>query len=191
LVKQIPLSSDEDLVLQLAGGDIAALDLIYKRYSSQLYGAAYNLLRNKEVCEDLIHDLFVDLWSRRDRHRIKELKYYLFAAVRNRVLMHVRSGKVTVDVSQLEFAGNCTVENTLIEKEIIELVSEQLKALPEKCREIYTLSRLDQRSHKEIAELKGISVKTVENHLTIALKRLRPSLKDFLSFIAAMTAFIE
>ncbi|TDQ11521.1 RNA polymerase sigma-70 factor [Pedobacter metabolipauper] len=182
------LPSDEDLIRQLVDGDIAAFDLIYKKYSTALFQAANHLLRNKEVCEDLVHDLFVDLWMRREHHHIKTLKYYLYAAIRNRVLLYIRSAKATVDVSAFEIIENHTAENTLIEKEIRDIVNRELHHLSEKCREIYTLSRMEQRSHKEIADLKGISIKTVENHITIALKRLRPSLKHFLSFLILMAS---
>jgi RNA polymerase sigma-70 factor (family 1) len=179
---------DTQLVEQLQEGNINALGIIYHRYSAPLYQTLYNLLRNRQTCEDLIHDLFVDLWQRREHHHIQQLKPYLFAAARNRVLMLARNNKITVDVSVLELAEpQIGPESALLTRELGSIVNRQLETLPEKCREIYTLSRIEQRSHKEIALLKKISIKTVENQITIALRRLRPALRDFLAVIALIT----
>jgi RNA polymerase sigma-70 factor (family 1) len=179
---------DTQLVEQLQEGNINALGIIYHKYSAQLYQTLYNLLRNRQTCEDLIHDLFVDLWQRREYHHIQQLKPYLFAAARNRVLMLARNNKITVDVSTLELAEpQIEPESALLTRELGSIVNRQLETLPEKCREIYALSRIEQRSHKEIALLKNISIKTVENQITIALRRLRPALRDFLSVIALIT----
>ncbi len=175
------------MVLRLQAADTEALKTIYEKYASALYQSAYQLLQNKEICEDLIHDLFVDLWTKRAAHNIIILKAYLYTAIRNRVLMHLRSAKVSLDISELEFTDESpSAEQVLAEKEIIQISGREISNLPEKCREIYQLSRLEQRSHKEIALLKGISIKTVENQITIALKRLRPVLRDYISIFLLM-----
>jgi RNA polymerase sigma-70 factor (ECF subfamily) len=61
--------------------------------------------------------------------------------------------------------------------------------LPAQCREVYQLSRLEQMPYKEIARLKNISVKTVENHISYAIKRIRPALKEFFPFLVALKIF--
>jgi len=173
-------SSDQEIAAQLAKGNPGALEVIYEKYSGKLYTAAFNLLRDKPACEDLIHDLFIDLWLKRDSHNILNLAPYLFLALKNRVFLHIRSKKITIDISTLELGlQNESVEDMISKKEISSIVNSQLKHLPEKCREIYTLSRVENRSHKEIAALKGIAIKTVENQITIALRKLRPSLQDY------------
>lgn len=188
LRRNTDILSDQDLVLKLKAADADALELIYERYAPSLYQSAYNLLRNKEVCEDLIHDLFVDIWLKREAHNIKILRAYLYSAIKNRVLVYLRSAKATLDISflELEDTGG-SPESLIVEKEINRISGREISDLPEKCREIYQLSRLEQRSHKEIASLKGISIKTVENQITIALKRLRPALKDYTTYLVLMT----
>ncbi|WP_160166684.1 RNA polymerase sigma factor [Arcticibacter svalbardensis] len=181
---QTNIVSDQDLVRKLKAADNDVLELIYQRYAQKLYHAAYNLLRNKEVCEDLIHDLFVDLWLKRETYNINVLKPYLYAAIKSRVLMHLRSSKSIIDISSMEFTDNGrTPEHLYALKEVSQISNHEISNLPHKCREIYKLSRLEQRSHKEIAILKGISTKTVESQITIALKRLRPALKDYMTLI--------
>ena len=167
--------------MQLTNGNADAFKVIYEKYSGKLYTAAFNLLRDRPACEDLIHDLFIDLWLKRDNHHIFNLAPYLFFAVKNRVLMHIRAKKISVDITTLELGlQSDSLEQVISEKEISSILYRQLNYLPEKCREIYTLSRLENRSHKEIAALKGIAIKTVENQITIALRKLRPSLQDYL-----------
>jgi RNA polymerase sigma-70 factor (family 1) len=188
LSRQIDILSDPELVAKLQAADTKAFEVIYKKYAPELYQVAYNLLRNREVCEDLIHDLFVDIWLRKSSHNIKVLKLYLYSATKSRVLMHLRSTKVILDISKIELAdyGLCP-DKMLTKKEITEVSGREISRLPKKCREIYQLSRLEQRSHKEIALLKGISIKTVENQITIALQRLRPVLKDYMAFVLMLS----
>lgn len=188
--KQTNQFSDQYLVSKLQSADTEVFEWIYKKYAPELYHAAFNLLRNKEVCEDLIHDLFVDLWVKRSAHNITVLKPYLFVAIRNRVLMHLRSTKTAIDISILEMPDQgLSPERQLSEKEITQISGREISKLPKKCREIYQLSRLEQRSHKEIALLKGITIKTVENQITIALRRLRPALKDYTTILLLLKYF--
>lgn len=173
--------TDDELVKGLQEGDLRCFEEIYKAYSSRLYSAAYNILRNKEVCEDIVQELFIDLWVKRDHLRIIHLRSYLYTSVRNKVLMTLRSGRVALDLEVVEMLiDEHAADNRIIQKEIHENLERGISELPEKCREVFVLSRKEQLSHKEIASLLNISVKTVENHLTIALKRLRASLADFL-----------
>ncbi|WP_374165263.1 RNA polymerase sigma factor [Arcticibacter sp. MXS-1] len=173
--------TDEELVKGLQEGNALYFEEVYNRYSSRLYSAAYNILRNKQICEDLVQELFVDLWVKREHLTILKLRSYLYMSVRNKVLMTLRSGRVVLDLEVVEMLTNeFAADNRLLQKEIHENLERGISELPEKCREIFVLSRKKQLSHKEIASLLNISVKTVENHLTIALKRLRASMADFL-----------
>jgi RNA polymerase sigma-70 factor (family 1) len=177
--------TDGQLVEQLQNGEVEVLEHIYRKYAAHLYQTVYNIIRNKEAAEDIIHDLFVDLWLRRANYNIIQLKPYLFAAARSRVLMALRSGKIKVDLSALDLlAAPAEADDLTALTEINTLLNRELQTLPEKCREIYALSRMEQLTHKEIARLKNISVKTVENQISIALKRLRPALKDYLTVLA-------
>ncbi len=180
-------TSDLELIGNLKAGNEKSFEIIYNRYSSKLYSAAYNILRNKEVCEDLVQELFIDLWTKKDRLEILNLKSYLYRSIRNKVLMVLRSGRITLGLEVVEMLiGEYATDDHIIEKEIRESLDRGISALPEKCREIFVLSRKDQLSRKEIASQLNISVKTVENQLTNALKRLRTSLGDFLLLAIAL-----
>lgn len=173
--------SDDELVEGLHAGKVECFEVIYNKYASKLYSAAYNILRNKEACEDVIQELFIDLWLKKAQLRILKLNAYLYTAVRNKALMVIRSGRVTLDLEVITMLiDDYATDDFVIQKEIKESLDREVSSLPAKCREIFVLSRQEQLSHKEIAAQLNISVKTVENQITTALKRLRASLVDLM-----------
>lgn len=174
---------DDALVEMIRRDDAGAFEAVYNKYAAQLFHAAHAILKDREACEDIIQELFTDLWTKRHHLRILHLKAYLFAATRNNVLMTIRSGKVKVDISELEqLVEQSTAADVVTEKELLQCIDRNVAQLPQKCRTIFILSREQKLSHKEIASYLNISSKTVENQMTIALKRLRSSLGDFMSF---------
>ena len=178
------LWSDEMLLESLLKDDEHAFKLIYQRYSSGLYIAAYNLFRNKPLCEDLIQELFTDLWVKRKSLNIQSLKPYLYMSVKNRVLMTLRSGKAMLDESALEkLIADYATDSRLNIRELNDVLNKGIDSLPDRCREIFQLSRREHLTNKEIAERLNISIKTVENQMTIALRRLREQAGEFLAII--------
>jgi len=171
--------SDVQLIDRLKSGDESALTAIYKKYWQQLFLSAYNVLKDKQACEDVIQELFIKLWNSRDDIEIVvSLKAYLYASIRYEVYRQIRAGVVTSDVFDAlanRLQSPATHEN-LEYKELVSQVNSVVETLPEKCREVYKLSREEYLTHKQIASRLNISTKTVENHLTKALKQLRTSL---------------
>lgn len=177
---------DGILVERLRTGDEAALALIYKQYWKNLFTSAYKLLKDKEVCEDVIQDVFSRLWHRRESLEINTtLQVYLKAATRYEVYRHIREDRGREDlIERLYEHKRATASNPwgdLEHKELLTRIHHVVETLPEKCREVYKLSRENHLSHKEIAGRLNISTKTVENHLTKALKCLKSSLGDILA----------
>jgi RNA polymerase sigma-70 factor (ECF subfamily) len=174
--------SDAQLIARLRLGDDSALAAIYKKYWQQLYLSAYNILKDKLACEDIIQELFIKLWNNRESLEIQvSLKAYLYASTRYEVYRQVRTGRLTSDVFDTLYDRLQTpAEYKNIEyKELVAEVSSVVDTLPQKCREVYKLSREEYLSHKQIASKLNISTKTVENHLTKALRQLRTSLGSF------------
>ncbi|ADY52939.1 RNA polymerase, sigma-24 subunit, ECF subfamily [Pseudopedobacter saltans DSM 12145] len=178
---------EEELISRFVKGDKNAFDLIFKKYSSHLYHAAYNLFRDKAACEDMVQDLFVDLWEKREQTQIRSLKSYLYVSIKNRALMAIRAGKVNIDDSALmKLCSKYFADQKVIAKELSDILNSSINKLPKKCQEIFKLSREGNLSNKEIAERLNISVKTVENQMTIALSRLKNSSKEFLAVLLAI-----
>lgn len=190
---EIQLWPDDKLLMLMRQGDRGAFEKIYNKYWSKIYISAYNLLRDRQTCEDLVQEVLVNLWVRRESLEIKNLNAFLYTAVRYKVFKVIRSGKVREDlfdeIERIVIEDNNT-ENSIVENDYNRLLENSLGALPPKCREIFILSRKEQLSTKEIAERLGLSPKTVENQITIALRKLRNSMGEFLFwYIVLMPMF--
>ena len=168
------------------------MTLIYHHYAESLLTSAYNLLKDKAACEDIVQEIFLSLWMKRESIEITtSLKGWLFTATRYQVFRVIRQCSVTeslFDKLETRIWGEPSAENLLYQKELQENISDIVKRLPEKCREIYILSREAQLSHKEIAERLRISTKTVEFQITVALKKIRLSLSELIPLIALFIA---
>jgi len=177
--------SDDELVKMLKEDEHDAFGLIYKRHAGNLFRACYNINRNKAECEDVIQELFAELWLKKSTlHVTTSLKGYLFTAAKNRILMKIRSQKITVDLDQIaELTNYQTTDDLVMEKELKLCLQKEIAHLPVRCSEIFKLSRNQQLSNKEIASQLNLSIKTVENQITIAIKRLRNTLSDFSIFL--------
>lgn len=167
-------------------GNIFAFENLYQQYWSVLFAYAYNILRNKPVCEEIIQETFLSLWMKKDNLQITaSIKSYLYAAVKYQILTYIRSEKVrssyalSYAIFTKRLVDNSNEENIHLSDLKFRLENEVSK-LPEKCQQIFRLSRNSQQPVRTIASLLNISHKTVENQLTKALKHLRSSLEDFL-----------
>ncbi|MET3500680.1 RNA polymerase sigma-70 factor (ECF subfamily) [Mucilaginibacter rubeus] len=185
---EIQLMTDEDLIALIRENDLGAFERIYNKYWSKLYLSAYNIIRDRQVAEDVTQEVLVNLWMKRANLKLTSLNAYLYTSVRYQVFNVIRSGKVRADLFNRleELFSNNGGEELLSEKEINRLLEQGVAGLPEKCRQIFIMSRKEHLSTKEIAERLGIAPKTVENQLTVALNRLRKTLGDFVCIAAIM-----
>ncbi|MDP9075972.1 MAG: RNA polymerase sigma-70 factor [Bacteroidota bacterium] len=182
---------DSELIDRLKHDDDIALSIIYKKYWQMLYVSAHNILKDQQACEDIIQELFIKLWNNRHAVEINvSLKAYLYASIRYEVYRQIKSGAVRDDIydNLLERLQTPETYHNIEYKELIGQINSVVNQLPEKCREVYKLSREEQLSHKQIAERLNISPKTVENQITKALRYLRTSLTTTL--IAAIVYFL-
>jgi RNA polymerase sigma-70 factor (family 1) len=175
---------DQALLSMLKASDDTALTYIYDRYWKQLYLSAFSIIREAGPCEDIVQDVLFRLWLRRADVSIAALRPYLFTAVRYQVFSYIRSAnrrKVFVEPGELErLAGMEDLEGRLNERDVDHLLHLGIAALPERCKEVFLLSRKEHLSNKEIAVQMGISIKTVEAQMTIALKQLRMNMGEVL-----------
>lgn len=190
------INNDRELIDLLHQGNEEALSLIYKKYWQMMYLAAYNLVQDKEVCEDIVQDIFVKLWSKRDNLIINtSLKSYLYTSTIYKVYDSFRKNKKLIKVELLddfsEKIQTFTPETKLLHDELIQHVDSIIEQLPEKCKVVFKLSREQELSNKEIANKLQISQRTVEGHITKALSILRGSIGiplslEFILFLIKM-----
>lgn len=170
--------SDQELTDLLRLGNHAAFSEIYTRYIHVLLNHAYNQLRDREDAKDVIHQVFTNLWLKRDTINLSpNLAGVLFTSVRNLVINQVVRQKVQnkyIDSVQHFVQHETIVTDHLIrEKQLASLIDQEIANLPSKMREVFELSRKANLSHKEIADRLSISEQTVSKHISNALKILR------------------
>lgn len=177
-------STDKELLNALRAGDKGAYAEIFRRYSPRLFALAYRKLKSREIAEDLVQELFEKLWLKRAENHAQLLEQYLFSAIKYRILNHIRACAVREGYAaycQLSQSQAVAVtEETIAFDDVKAALLKGMQKLPEKSREIFRLSRLEQFTVPEIAVQTNLSAKTVESHLTKSLKVLRAYLKDFL-----------
>lgn len=171
---------DFDIIQRLKEDDKEALTIIYNTHWKPLFISSYNLLKDKELCEEIVQDVFIDLWNHREKLEIRvSLKNYLYACTRYKGFSQLRKKKM-IKVDLFEDLNKrfyyATPETKIMHEELVSQIDDIVNTLPKKCRIVYKLSRQKQLSHKEIAEKLDISTKTVENHITNALRTLRAAL---------------
>lgn len=146
--------------------------------SDELLWFAIGFLKHKEISEEIVSDVYVKIWiNRAQLESIINLKSYLFICVRNGCLSHLRKVKnekiISIDsISEFQFVQVEGSEESLIEKEIIEQIYAAIETLPCKCKIAFTLAKINGLKYREIAEVLGITEKTVNNHLVLAVKKI-------------------
>jgi len=176
--------SDAELTDLLKSGDRAAFTEIYVRYRGLLYIYACKIVKDDDIAEDLVHDIFIYLWDKRETINFKSsLSSYLYSGVRYKFFDLVDHQKVRADYVQgfQDFLdkGEYVTDNYILEKELSAIIEKEIGNLPAKMREVFLLSRKEHLSNKEIAERLDISEKTVKNQLSAAMKTLRVKLGLF------------
>lgn len=159
-----------------------AFNELFDRYWVSLYKTAYSYLKDKEASEEVVHDVFLNIWERRKELEIKIFPNFLLTAVRYQIYNRMRSAKLAVvymaDNNYCNAACDLNDgESKIRERELQQELKQHLDLLPKRCQEIFLLSRMEHVSNQEIATRLGVSKRTVENQITIALKHLRVSLR--------------
>jgi RNA polymerase sigma-70 factor (ECF subfamily) len=180
--------SDSELITLLKDGNAVAYTIIYNRYFDTLYLHAYQKLRDKEEAEDILHELFAQLWNKRDTLSINStLSGYLYTAVRNKILdviSHQQVESKYIDSLQgFLNQGYCITDHRIRERQLAQLIENGISSLPLKMREVFDLSRKHNLTHKEIATQLNLSEETVKKQIKNALKLLRLKLGTML-FVA-------
>jgi RNA polymerase sigma-70 factor (family 1) len=180
--------SDADLLAALYIDDEGSFAEIYRRYCYRLFTVADQKLKRREAAEELVQDLFENLWNRRATHQIEQLEKYLFSALRYRIINYIKAQQVRAGYELYcrltTSEADTTTEEALAHGELSAALLAGVRRLPAKTREIFQLSRLEQYSVAEISGRVNLSEKTVEYHLTKSLKLMRSYLRDFLVLVA-------
>ena len=176
------LFSDSDLWTAIRNDDAAAFAMLFNRYWKKLYYAAYNYTKDPALSEEIVHDVFINIWDRKHVLEINTFENFLIKAVRYQIYNRARAVKLSVVHTDFTAYENYGTEinkgdEKINEQELKTELYQHLSQLPKRCQTIFQMSKLDHLSNQEIADKLGISKRSVENQLALALKHLRVVLK--------------
>ena len=178
---------DLELFKKACNGDEQAFTTFFKNYYEQLYRFAGRFIKDEDAAENIIQDLFVQIWLRGSKIDIEQnVKAYLYTSVKNRCINYLKKSKLTFGLNMNSEAQTESIkspEENLIEDEMFTAIHNAIERLPEKCRRIYLMKKYDELSYKEIAEILGISINTVKTQMKRALKSLLKQLENLSSII--------
>lgn len=177
-------------------GDKRAFRIIFESYYNQLLRFAYRYVYIESAAEGVVQDVFLWIWENRKTWNVEgKLKTYLFRAVKHRAIDHWR-WKSTHDKYVEQYAEILNTRWTKPEEvreekeeEFILAARKAIEELPEKSRLVYKLNRLEGLTYREIAEVLEVSPKTVESHMSKALRILRKQLSNFLHILSFLIFF--
>jgi len=167
--------------------DKQLFEQLFREYFSPLCNFALGYINDLDTAKEIVQEVFINLWNKKDSITSeKPVKAYLYTSVRNRCLNYIRDHKkfrsyvLDVEIEDCELVFE---NDSMTQTETRLKIQQAIEKLPEKCRQVFQLSRFEELKYKEIAEKLGISTKTVEVHISKALKILREELKELIMSI--------
>lgn len=163
-------------------------EILFNEHYSRMVSYAYNFLKEQEASEEIVQEVFYQLWINREKTEIKtSINSYLYRAVRNRCINMIKHIEIRenykqynseeIEKSDLEFDSLLTVS------ELDKKIRESIDQMPMQRKKIFLMSRYEDMTYKEIADKMGLSKKTIENQMGKALQYMRTELKDYLPII--------
>lgn len=190
--------NEQDILLRLQVGEESAFEKVYAQYSEMIYGRLLRLLKDVDIADEIIQELFIKVWEKRQQiNPSQSFKSYLYAIAENLVYDHFR--KVARD-RKLQERFRLTVtelythtEEDLLSKENKEIIDKAIATLPQQRKTAFILCKIEGRSYEEAAEIMGVSASTISNHLVKANIAIRAYLSKpenllSVSFALAVTS---
>ena len=160
-----------------------ALKVLYDEYYNYICSVVYKMIGDGTLSEDIAQEVFVEVWKRRESLDVNlSLRGYLRRVAVNKTLNYIRSQKMDFEeedaVLQVPSTENST-QKVMEAADLQKVINDSIDSLPDKCRVVFGLSRFEELSYKEISAELGISVKTVENQISKALKLVRKAVLEY------------
>lgn len=172
------INNDKYLFQKVKAGDHKSFEILFEKYYNNLCNYAFLYLNDVSKTEELVSDVYINIWENRKRIDIKaNLKSYIYRCTRNAVISDMRKNKRPGPSLLKESKSNekfvDSPETLLIREEVADVCYKMMQRLPKQAGLVFRLHKMDGLSYKQIAEILDLSVKTVENHMGRALKMMR------------------
>ncbi len=186
--------TDEQILIWLKAGRESVIDYLFQQYYSMICIAVYRIFPDKNYAEDIAQEVFYEIWKRRSELQINSsLGAYMRKMAVNKTLNFIRDKKLNFEADQeyiVEHAQPQIVTHQLEAEELKLIIDKTIDKLPERCRIVFILNRYENMPYKEIAKHLNISVKTVENQISKALKILRQNLGPYLGILSILFGLV-
>lgn len=162
-------------ITHISGGDQGAFRRFVDYYSDNLFYFALGFVGRKEIAEEIVSDVFCDVWQNRASYTaIENTKSWLLIMVRNKSVSYLRKNDKYENISfdeieEFYFPPVEAPDTVMIEKEMLERINRSIEKLPPKCKMVFTLAKIQGLRYKEISEILDISVKTINIHVSSAI----------------------
>jgi RNA polymerase sigma-70 factor (family 1) len=181
----VQLPNDNQLIENIRKGDVRSFEQMFNLYAEDLVRYATTIVKDSDDAEDIVQHLFVSIWEKKGIPEIStSLKSYLYRSIHNTSLNKLKQAKVKESyAAHINYVsdGLTSAANVMVEhKETASMIEQAMNELPEQCRKIFSMSRMEQLKYQEIADQLNLSIKTVENQMGKALKHMRERLKDYI-----------
>jgi RNA polymerase sigma-70 factor (ECF subfamily) len=169
---------------QVAIGDTRAFRQIFDALFSNLTKFSFSFVHSKEAATEIVDELFVQLWIKRaDIMKINDLRVYLYTATKNASLNYISKKAKQIETEpyenlQVQMTDLVSPEQIMITKEMLQKIKEAIDSLPPRCKLIFKFVREDCLSYSEVAEILGLSIKTIDAQMVIAVARIRGKLMN-------------
>ncbi len=179
--------------ISLTGGNTILFERTFKEHFKGLHAYAYTMLKDEQAAEDVVQNIFLKLWEKKERIQIeRSIAAYLYRSVYNDCINQINHMKVrnAYEAYETYASRNRHAEQDQVSyTELEQKISRALNELPEGCRTVFQMSRFEELKYHEIAGKLGISIKTVENQMGKALKLMREKLAEHLPAILLILLF--
>ncbi len=184
------------MLQEIAEGNESAFRLLFNEYWQNIYGVAYMLTKSAPMAEDMVQEIFMKLWIKREQlPEVENFCNYLFIVARNHIFNELKKKSTDIIFTNHLFEyfhdTKGTPEKKLIEKEAEQIIDEIIERLPQQQKMIYRLSREEGLSRNEMADRLGIAPNTVRNHLSRALEMIRHELQQDVNGLLLWICMIE
>ena len=177
-------STDHELFRQVKIGNRIAFQTLFRKYYASIVRFIFRFVKDRDTSEEIAQELFISFWENAPRLAIKiSFKSYLYTSARNHALNYLKKNTIREKYHRLSATADNSGSENIDSMTFNDLIRKALQILPDKCREIFVLSKYEGLTYDEIADYMGLSKKTIENQMGIGLKKIREWLQPYINRI--------